>query len=65
MMRKILFILPVLFMCGFAHAASYRAALDENTTGGAEFIYRVNPGNTNAFGNESILMFKMNHRIGL
>ena len=27
MMRKLLFVLPVLFMCGFAHAASYRAAL--------------------------------------
>ncbi len=27
MMRKILFVLPVLFMCGFANAASYRAAL--------------------------------------
>ena len=26
-MKKLLFILPVLFMCGFAHAASYRAAL--------------------------------------
>ena len=26
-MKKILFVLPVLFMCGFAHAASYRAAL--------------------------------------
>ena len=27
MLRKFLFILPILFMCGFAHAASYRAAL--------------------------------------
>jgi hypothetical protein len=49
----------------FRFSMSYRAALDENTTGGAEFIYRVNPGNTNAFGNESILMFKMHHVLGL
>lgn len=27
MLKKFLFILPMLFMCGFAHAASYRAAL--------------------------------------
>ena len=27
MMKKLLFVLPILFMCGFAHAASYRAAL--------------------------------------
>ncbi len=27
MLRKFLFVLPILFMCGFAHAASYRAAL--------------------------------------
>ncbi len=27
MMRKILLVLPILFMCGFAHAAPYRAAL--------------------------------------
>lgn len=49
----------------FRFSMSYRAALDENTTGGAEFIYRVNPGNTNAFGNESILMFKMHRVLGL
>ncbi len=45
--------------------ASYRQKLDEFTDGALGFIYRVNPNNTHEFGNESIFMMKMSHRIGI
>ncbi len=46
-------------------SGSYKKSLGEFTDAGFGFIYRVNPGNTNAFGNESILMFKIHHRLGI
>lgn len=44
---------------------SYKYAIGEWTDAGVGFIYRVNPNNTDAFGNESIFMFKMHHRLGI
>ena len=45
--------------------ASYRQKIGEFTDGALGFIYRVNPNNTHEFGNESIFMMKMSHRIGI
>ncbi|MBO4672160.1 MAG: ankyrin repeat domain-containing protein [Alphaproteobacteria bacterium] len=45
--------------------ASYRHKFGEWTDGALGFIYRVNPNNTRDFGNESIFMFKMSHRLGI
>ncbi|MCQ2599529.1 MAG: ankyrin repeat domain-containing protein [Alphaproteobacteria bacterium] len=45
--------------------ASYKHKFGEFTDGAFGFIYRVNPNNTDAYGNESILMMKMHHRIGI
>ena len=45
--------------------ASYRQKIGEFTDGAIGFIYRVNPNNTHEFGNESIFMMKMSHRIGI
>ena len=45
--------------------ASYRQKLGEFTDGALGFIYRVNPNNMREFGNESIFMMKMSHRIGI
>lgn len=45
--------------------ATYRRALGEFTDGALGFIYRVNPNNTDEFGNESIFMLKMSHRLGI
>ena len=44
---------------------SYKLSIGEWTDAGVGFIYRVNPNNTNAFGNESIFMFKLHHRLGI
>ena len=44
---------------------SYKKSFGETTDAGIEFMYRVNPGNIDTFGNESILMLKIHHRIGL
>ena len=44
---------------------TYKQALGEFTDAGFGFIYRVNPNNTDAFGNESIFMFKLHHRLGI
>ena len=41
MMKKLLFVLPILFMCGFAHAASYRAALVADMDSG-QVLYSEN-----------------------
>lgn len=46
-------------------SGSYKKSIGEFTDAGIGFIYRVNPGNTNAFGNESIMMFKIHHRLGI
>lgn len=43
----------------------YKRALGDWTNAGVEFMYRVNPNNTNVFGNESVLMFKVHHRMGI
>lgn len=44
---------------------AYRARLGAATTGALGFVYRVNPDNTNQFGNESIFMLKIKHAIGI
>jgi len=46
-------------------SSSYKKSFDEHTLGGVEFMYRVNPGHTDVFGNESLLMFKIHHKIGI
>jgi len=46
-------------------SGSYKQPIGEFTDAGLGFIYRVNPGNTDAFGNESVLMFKLHHRLGI
>ena len=43
----------------------YRHNFGEFTDGALGFIYRVNPNNTDEFGNESIFMLKMTHRVGI
>ncbi len=45
--------------------ASYRHAFGEFTDGAIGFIYRINPNNTRDFGDESIFMMKLSHRIGI
>ena len=45
--------------------ASYRHKFGDWTDGALGFIYRVNPNNTDAFGNESIFMMKLSHRLGI
>lgn len=44
---------------------AYRHNFGEFTDGAIGFIYRVNPNNTSEFGNESIFMLKMTHRLGI
>lgn len=44
---------------------TYRHKFGEFTDGAVGFIYRVNPNHTDAFGDESIFMMKMTHRIGI
>ena len=46
-------------------AGSYKQSVGTFTDAGVGFIYRVNPNNTAAFGNESIFMFKVHHRLGI
>ncbi len=46
-------------------SGEYRHNFGEFTDGAIGFIYRVNPNNTDEFGNESILMMKMTHRVGI
>ena len=46
-------------------SAAYKSALGEFTDAGVGLIYRLNPNNTDMFGNESILMFKLHHRLGI
>ncbi len=44
---------------------AYRHNFGEFTDGAIGFIYRVHPNNTDEFGNESIFMMKMTHRLGI
>ena len=44
---------------------TYRHKFGEFTDGAFGFIYRVNPNHTNEFGNESIFMMKLSHRLGI
>lgn len=46
-------------------SGTYRHKFGEFTDGAFGFIYRVNPNHTDDFGNESIFMLKMSHRIGI
>ena len=46
-------------------SGSYKRPFGEFTDAGIGFIYRVNPNNTDVFGNESILMLKIRHRSGI
>lgn len=46
-------------------STSYKQSLGAFTDAGIGLIHRVNPNNTDVFGNESILMFKIHHRLGI
>ena len=46
-------------------STSYKRALGEFTDAGVGLIYRVHPNNIDTFGNESVLMFKIHHRLGI
>ncbi len=46
-------------------SSSYKHALGEFTDAGIGLIYRINPNNIDVFGNESIFMFKLHHRLGI
>ena len=46
-------------------AGTYRHAFGEFTDGALGLIYRVNPNHTDDFGNESIFMMKLSHRLGI
>ncbi|MBO5705329.1 MAG: hypothetical protein J6R99_04900, partial [Alphaproteobacteria bacterium] len=45
--------------------ATYRHKFGEFTDGAVGFIYRVNPNHTDDFGNESVFMLKLSHRLGI
>jgi len=45
--------------------ATYKHNFGEFTDGALGFVYRVNPNHTDEFGNESIFMMKMTHRLGI
>ncbi|MBD5391680.1 hypothetical protein HDR66_02645 [bacterium] len=46
-------------------AMTYRHRFGEFTSGAVGLIYRINPNNTDDFGNESVFMFKLSHRLGI
>ncbi len=46
-------------------AATYRHNFGEFTDGAIGFIYRANPNHMRQFGNESIFMMKLTHRLGI
>ena len=46
-------------------SGEYRHNFGEFTDGALGFIYRVNPNNTRDFGNESIFILKLSHRLGI
>lgn len=43
----------------------YKRALGVFSDAGVQFMYRMNPNNTDAFGNESVFMLKLRHRVGI
>lgn len=43
----------------------YRHKFGEFTDGALGFVYRVNPEHTDEFGNESVFMLKLTHRLGI
>jgi len=46
-------------------SGTYRHNFGEFTDAAFGFIYRINPNHTDEFGNESIFMLKMTHRLGI
>jgi hypothetical protein len=44
---------------------SYTESLGEFTSGSIGFMYRIDPDHSNRFGNESLLMMKLSHRLGI
>ncbi|HNY24927.1 MAG TPA: ankyrin repeat domain-containing protein [Alphaproteobacteria bacterium] len=44
---------------------SYRVKLGAFTDGALGMIYRINPNNISEFGNESIFMLKLTHKLGI
>lgn len=46
-------------------SGTYRHNFGEFTDGAIGFIYRVNPNHMDDFGNESIFMMKLTHRLGI
>lgn len=46
-------------------SGAYRMHLGPVTTGALGYIYRLHPNHTDEFGNESIFMMKINHKIGI
>ncbi|MDR1697250.1 MAG: hypothetical protein LBR41_03485 [Rickettsiales bacterium] len=49
----------------FRIAATYSHDFSEQTDGTFGLIHRINPDHTDRFGNETILMMRMTHRIGI
>jgi len=45
--------------------ATYRHSFGEFTDGAFGFIYRIHPNNIDEFGNESLFMLKLTHRVGI
>lgn len=46
-------------------AGTYRHKFGEFTDGAFGFMYRINPNHIDDFGNESIFMLKLTHRLGI
>ncbi len=46
-------------------SGEYRHNFGEFTDGALGFMYRINPNNTDEFGNESLFMLKLTHRVGI
>ena len=46
-------------------SGAYHHKFGEFTDGAFGFIYRLNPNHTDDFGDESILMMKLSHRLGI
>ena len=44
---------------------SYRHNLGQFTDAAVGFIYRINPNHTDSFGDESIFMIKLSHKLGI
>ena len=49
----------------FRFSTYYTHPIGDFTDAGIGLIYRINPNNTDAFGNESIMMLKFNHKLGI